>query len=267
MDKLSCQQIDNEFLVEEFVAGKLTGELLERFEQHISECAEHARAVSLERVLRRGVREYARTGIKSRILKRVKKREDIRLMVLRFAAFLFVAVVTPLILYYQFGFFHKDNKIQKTTDVIKKDQALKSVSSMKRKTSEISAKAGAEKSTNALGEEIAAKPESKESQPIVHQPKQMISENEVNTGKAEEPQSTTVMEQEDRSQVHALDLAATKAKQAARSQGSLMVSADKTTGTVSPTLSVFGPDNTLHPEIADKILPQIDGLQLQITKI
>ena len=53
MNKLSCRQIDDEFLVEQYVAGKLTGELRDRFEQHISECPEHAKAVSLEKVLQK----------------------------------------------------------------------------------------------------------------------------------------------------------------------------------------------------------------------
>ncbi len=35
MDKKLCQQIDQESLVEQYVAGKLRGELLVQFEQHI----------------------------------------------------------------------------------------------------------------------------------------------------------------------------------------------------------------------------------------
>jgi len=97
-----CKEIDQELLVEQYVAGKLSGDLLYKFEQHINVCAEHANAVSLEKALRRGVREFARSEIKSRIKQRIHKREDMRIMILRFAAFLFVAVITPIILYYQF---------------------------------------------------------------------------------------------------------------------------------------------------------------------
>lgn len=110
MDKSFCKRIDDEFLVEEYVAGKLFGELREQFEQHISECEEHANALALEKALRRGVREFARNELKSRIRSKVRKRDDIRLIVLRFAAFLFVAVITPLILYYQFGILQQESE-------------------------------------------------------------------------------------------------------------------------------------------------------------
>jgi hypothetical protein len=97
-----CKQIDKEFLVEKYVAGKLSGDVLNKFEQHLTVCAKHANAVALEKVLKRGVREFARSEIKSHIKQRIHKREDMRIMILRFAAFLFVAVITPIILYYQF---------------------------------------------------------------------------------------------------------------------------------------------------------------------
>jgi hypothetical protein len=101
MDKNFCQQIDQESLVEQYVAGKLRGDILAKFEQHLRECEDHAQAVLLEKALKRGVAEFARGEIKSRLRDRLKKREDTRFMILRYAAILLVAVITPLILYYQ----------------------------------------------------------------------------------------------------------------------------------------------------------------------
>jgi hypothetical protein len=101
MDKNFCQQIDQESLVEKYVAGKLRGDLLDKFEQHLTECKDHAHSVLLEKALKRGVSEFARGEIKTRLRDRLKKREDTRFMMLRYAAILLVAVITPLILYYQ----------------------------------------------------------------------------------------------------------------------------------------------------------------------
>jgi hypothetical protein len=101
MDKNFCQQIDQESLVEKYVAGKLRGDLLDKFEQHLIECEDHAQSVLLEKALKRGVTEFARGEIKTRLRDRLKKREDTRFMMLRYAAILLVAVITPLILYYQ----------------------------------------------------------------------------------------------------------------------------------------------------------------------
>jgi hypothetical protein len=103
MDKNFCQQIDRELLVEQYVCGRLKGDLLEKFENHLRECEVHAQAVTLEKAIKRGVSEFARGEIKTKLHDRLKKREDTRFLLLRYAAILFVAVITPLILYYQFN--------------------------------------------------------------------------------------------------------------------------------------------------------------------
>ncbi len=103
MDKNFCQQIDRELLVEQYVCGRLKGDLLEKFENHIQGCEVHAQAVTLEKAIKRGVSEFARSEIKSKLHDRLKKREDTRFLLLRYAAVLFVAVITPLLLYYQFN--------------------------------------------------------------------------------------------------------------------------------------------------------------------
>ena len=110
MNKPFCEQIDRESLVEEYVRGKLQGEILTRFEQHLHECERHAREVQLEQSLRNGVIEFARNQVRSTIRKDLRPQEDMRYAILRYAAFLFVAVVVPLMLYYQFRVFQPDLK-------------------------------------------------------------------------------------------------------------------------------------------------------------
>jgi hypothetical protein len=105
MNKPFCDQIDRESLVEEYVRGKLPGALRAQFEQHLHECARHAREVQLEKSLRNGVIEFARSQVRSTIHKDLRPKEDMRYAILRYAAFLFVAVVIPLLLYYQFRIF------------------------------------------------------------------------------------------------------------------------------------------------------------------
>jgi len=100
MDKNFCQQIDHESLVEQYVAGKLRGELLEKFEQHLKDCEDHAQAVLLEKALKRGISEFARGEIKANLKNRLKKREDTRFLVLRYAAILLVAVIDRNLLAY-----------------------------------------------------------------------------------------------------------------------------------------------------------------------
>jgi hypothetical protein len=264
MDKLSCQQIDAEFLVEQYVAGKLTGELRDRFEEHIAECAEHAQAISLEKVFRRGVREFARSEIKSRIMSRAKKREDIRVLVLRFAAFLFVAVITPLILYYQFGIFQKEDKIAQVKILSDSDKTSSGPAVLERKMQETSATASTEKAGKALDENVAAQPESKGSGKTVTQPEQIIAENEVPLSKAEEPQPAEAMRLEARSQVQSKDVSLTRAKQVAGSKESLIVSTGTVTETIKPTVMVFSSDNTLQPDVAEKISPQMGHYEPEI---
>jgi len=83
MDKIFCQQIDQEALVELYVAGKLHGQLLDKFEQHLVDCEDHARAVLLEKALKRGVSDFARGELKARLHDQLKKREDTRFLILR----------------------------------------------------------------------------------------------------------------------------------------------------------------------------------------
>lgn len=263
MNKLTCQQIDSEFLVEQYVAGKLTGELQDRFEEHIAECVEHTRAVSLEKVLKRGVRDYARSELKSRIMNRVKKREDIRVLVLRFAAFLFLAVLAPLILYYQFGIFQKE-KIPQLAVISDSVATPLASSALERKKMEISATEGAEKALKAPAKEIAAQPDSKGLGLTVPKPEPPMTKTEEKAAEALSSQIPVPMEQEDQSMVHQLDVADNKAKQVANSRRSLMVSTGTVSGTVKPTVLVFGSDNALHPKIGDKISSQIDQYEPEI---
>ena len=102
MDKSFCEKIDRELLIEEYVRGKLTGALLQQFEEHLRECSTHTRAVYQETNLRNGVIEFARNQIRSRIHKDQIPRNNVRFVLLRYAAVLFVIVTVPLILYYQF---------------------------------------------------------------------------------------------------------------------------------------------------------------------
>jgi hypothetical protein len=103
MDKDYCRLADEEMLVEAYVAGKLKGEVLKKFEEHLKICVKHARAVSLEKALKKGIAEYARAEIKLRIRNSLEKMRDKRFLLLRYAAILFVAVLMPLLLHYQFN--------------------------------------------------------------------------------------------------------------------------------------------------------------------
>ena len=98
-----CRQIDEKMLVEEYVAGRLKGDLLKNFEEHIEKCEKHDHAVSLEKSLKMGISEFARNDIKAKLRKRLEKQNDTRFLILRYAAILLVAVITPLLIYYQFN--------------------------------------------------------------------------------------------------------------------------------------------------------------------
>jgi len=103
MDKLFCEQIDREMLIEEYVQGRLRSEVRDKFEQHLLECDKHALAVRLEKILKKGVTEFARNQLRSTITRHHHQpQENLRVVILRYAAFLFVAVFVPLMLYYQF---------------------------------------------------------------------------------------------------------------------------------------------------------------------
>lgn len=120
-----CKIIDKQFLVEQYVAGKLKGQILVQFEEHVRDCALHAEAVSLEKSLKRGVSDFARNEIRMKLRNRLKKREDTRFLILRVAAVLFVAVITPLIIYYQFNI-EPDNISEtfETSRQIRQDKSL-----------------------------------------------------------------------------------------------------------------------------------------------
>ena len=99
---LSCEQIDKQELVEQYVAGKLSASLRVAFEQHISHCEIHARAVLFERSIKRGVRAYARDELKKRIniLSGHGESEGVRTMILRFAAIFLAVILIPILLIY-----------------------------------------------------------------------------------------------------------------------------------------------------------------------
>jgi hypothetical protein len=101
MDKEFCKQIDEEDLIEKYIAGKLHGELLNRLTEHLQECVEHNQAVNLEKALSRGVRDFARSELKSKLRHHIKKHEISKYYILRYAAILIVAIMAPIILYYQ----------------------------------------------------------------------------------------------------------------------------------------------------------------------
>jgi hypothetical protein len=102
MDKAFCKKIDNESLIEAYVKGTLQPELRMQIEAHIQECPVHAQALRLEKLLNRGIQEYARYEMKKKLTVNVHKADETKLLILRFAAILFAAVLIPVLLYFGF---------------------------------------------------------------------------------------------------------------------------------------------------------------------
>jgi hypothetical protein len=102
MDTSFCKKIDEEMLVEQYVKDKLNPEEREQFELHLKDCKKHTQAVALEKAFHRGISEYARSEIRSHLKRSIRKKETMRFYILRYAAILFIVVITPLMLYYQF---------------------------------------------------------------------------------------------------------------------------------------------------------------------
>ena len=75
MDRDFCRQADKDMLVEAYVAGKLKGEALQKFEAHLATCAKHLHAVSLEKALKKGIAEFARSEMKWKIRQRLEEKE------------------------------------------------------------------------------------------------------------------------------------------------------------------------------------------------
>lgn len=97
---LSCEEIDKQDLVEQFVSGKIPETLRKAFEEHLANCKIHARAVMLETAIQHGVRDYARDELKKRIKSGGKKKsgENTGVIILRFAAIFLVVILLPIIL-------------------------------------------------------------------------------------------------------------------------------------------------------------------------
>jgi hypothetical protein len=102
MKPLSCKQIDQQGLIEQYVAGRLSIPLREALEQHVAHCEKHAQALLIEKNIKRGVQAYARDELKKRIHVRARKRDDTKILILRFAAIFLVVIFTPLLLVYLF---------------------------------------------------------------------------------------------------------------------------------------------------------------------
>ena len=117
MNDSFCRKIDKELLIDKYISGELSASLIRKLEKHIQTCEKHARAVTLEKMIKKGVTEYARNGMKARLRGRIQKRTDTRSMILRFAAILFIATITPLILYYHLN-------IDKPVNISKKSEQI-----------------------------------------------------------------------------------------------------------------------------------------------
>jgi hypothetical protein len=102
MNKDFCQKIDQDDLIEKYISGELSDRLKAELSEHIKACPKHAEALRLEQALSSGVRDYARSELKNRLMHHIKKQEISKYYILRYAAILVVAIMTPILLYYQF---------------------------------------------------------------------------------------------------------------------------------------------------------------------
>lgn len=122
MDRSFCEKIDQDLLVDLYISGQLSGGLKEKFEKHITECEKHAKEVQLEKAFKEGVSAFARSEVKAKIRQKIKKRDDHRLLILRYAAIIFLIVFTPLLLYYQIEFRDK-NREQKMDSMLNNESS------------------------------------------------------------------------------------------------------------------------------------------------
>jgi len=115
MDKDFCRVIDEELLIEKYVERTLPAEIRLKLEQHIKECPVHAQAVRLEKLLNHGIKEYARHEMKQRLKDSLARIDDTKVMILRFAAILFIAVLIPVILYFGYQLYKTEPTISEVT--------------------------------------------------------------------------------------------------------------------------------------------------------
>ena len=171
MDKEFCRKIDNEFLIEQYVKGGLPPDLRLRIENHIRECPVHAQALRLERLLNYGIKEYARNQVKQRLKSGLRKTENTKVLILRFAAILFVAIFIPVLLYYSLYMDRSEQPLAEkefsvppaavsTSDIPEETRSMKPVSAMPRA-------AGSRKQSPYGGEILRINPDSLRSVEII----------------------------------------------------------------------------------------------------
>ncbi len=262
MDKNFCQQIDQESLVEQYVAGKLRGELSDKFEHHLEECEDHAQAVLLEKALKRGVSDFARGEMKSRLRDRLKKREDTRFMILRYAAILLVAVITPLILYYQLNVAPEEMKesVTKSEQNIFKDNAPKTIKEDDQEREIIDS--GAEET-----KPESPAPEKKPLQPVAHvPPSRGQSRENIKASETETPIKTKDLQDEERKKLEKM-LQATEAPPIAEIEADHPPAESSTKGKASrgvsalTTLSQHTVPSKIQSELSKKVIE--DSLEIR----
>ncbi len=111
MDKDFCRIIDEESLIEKYVERTLPAEIRLQLEQHIKECPKHAQAMRLEKLLSHGIKEYARHEMKQRLKDNLARTDDIKVLILRFAAILFIAILIPVLLYFGYQLYKTEPPI------------------------------------------------------------------------------------------------------------------------------------------------------------